>query len=144
MGKVAAAVFVNILFFSAFIFIYFGAFYSTLADDIEISAGRKTLRKIRKKHSEFWEKFMFIHFFKHISKYHYFLFLCFIITYPIAVILLNLIIIFNTKLSKTLFLGFGTISFVAIMLSTFARWNLYRGNIVRRRPKRKRSDKESD
>jgi len=144
MGIIFETLLVNVLFACGFIITYRGAFCVTLSDDIEISAGKKTLRKIHKKHNNFWKKFMFLHFKEHINRYHYILFLCFIVSYPIAMVFLNLLIIFDTQIFRVLFLSFCSISFFASMLSSFVRWGLYRGNIVRPRPpKRKKIRKKN-
>ena len=125
----------SMLFTSSFILFYYGSFAVTLGDDIEFNVGKKSLRNARRKYKGFWKKFLFIDFKNHISKWHYFLFICFLTSFLAILISMNLLIIFDISFFKWLTSILSILYLSSFALSLFSRWSLYRGNKIRNRGK---------
>lgn len=138
IDKILAVSVVTLLLMGCFVIAYLGAFYVTLSDDIEVNRGKKALKNKRKQYKGFWKKFFFLDFKEHIKKWHYFLFICFLVLFPVTLIFIDLLILFDKSIFRVLMLIFGIPCVATILISSFSRWSLYRGNIIRRRPPKKK------
>lgn len=138
IDKILAVSVVTVLLMGCFVIAYLGAFYVTLSDDIEVNRGKKALKNKRKQYKGFWKKFLFLDFKEHIEKWHYFLFICFLILFPVTLIFIDLLILFDKSIFRVLMLIIGIPCVATILISSFSRWSLYRGNIIRRRPPKKK------
>lgn len=136
--RIIAVVVVNLIMVVCFWTTYFGSFDVMLSDDIEVNAGKKVLRKVRKKYKGFWKKFLFLDFRKKIDKWHYFLFICFLVSSFVTIIFINLLLIFDREIFRIMMLVSIIPYFISSTIATFNRWNLYKWNTVRRRPPKRK------
>ena len=115
------------------------AFSTTLLDDIEIYSGKSTTKKWRKE-TRFFRKYLFWDYRQHIIWWHYILLWVYIVSCILSVPALILYDIFS---GTEFFPVFHRIALIFIFtaslslgIAVFSRYKLYRGNKVRRRPKK--------
>ncbi len=115
------------------------AFSTTLLDDIEIYSGKSTTKKWRKE-KHFFRKYLFWDYRQHIIRWHYILLWVYIVSCILSVPSLILYDIFS---GTEFFPVFHRIALIVIFtaslslgISVFSRYKLYRGNKIRRRPKK--------
>lgn len=139
LNKIFTLLFIN--FGSVFLFamLYLGPFGVMLSDDIEIYHG-KNLARHRWKLSKgnFFNKLLYLEHKEHLVKWHYYLFISFLVSYTAFVICFNILILVFNETLQTLLLILSTICCVTVGISLSVRWSLYSGNIVRRRPKKRK------
>jgi len=137
--KILTLLFINIGSVFLFAMLYLGPFGVMLSDDIEIYHG-KNLARHRWKLSKgnFLSKLLYLEHRKHLVKWHYYLFICFLVSYIAFVVCFNIMIFVFTETLQIISLILSTICCVTVGISFSVRWYLYSGNIVRRRPKKKK------
>lgn len=138
ISKIFGAILVTISGCILFIIAYLGPIGTMLNDDIEIVSGKKAARRRWKNSTEnAIKKFLYLGFIKNIKRRHYFIFVCYAISFPICIILCDVLIILGKHgLLRNIFIIFLSISLISLMLASFSHYKQYKGNIVRRRPKK--------
>lgn len=138
MAKVFSAIAFTLLYLGFFALTYSSVFFVMLSDDIEFNRSRRTLKRKRKKEKGFWKKFLFLDLKQYTDKWHYFLFVCFLILSPIVLFCIDAFIITENEIFRTLFMISGGILFVITSITSTVRWSLYKGNMIRKRPTKRR------
>lgn len=138
MAKVFSAIAFTLLYLGFFALTYSSVFFVMLSDDIEFNRSRRTLKRKRKKEKGFWKKFLFLDLKQYTDKWHYFLFVCFLILSPIVLFCIDAFIITENEIFRTLFMISGGILFVITSIASTVRWSLYKGNMIRKRPTKRR------
>ena len=129
MGDV---IIVTIFILAGYYFTY-NAFEECFSDDHEFIYGRSSLKNRRKKTKEFWKRFFFLDIREKVAKWHYCLFWINLIAFIPMYIAIIAYVLSNIKEAKLAFLICGGIYFLSSMPIVFARWDLYRGNVIRNR-----------
>ncbi len=137
IGNIVGAFLFSLACAALFVVAYLGPFGTMLSDDIEIVSGKKAARrrwKISK--GNFIQKLFYVRFIDKIKKWHYFLLICFMISFPIAVISFDILIIFgNNIIIRYILIVSGGICLLSTIIDSFDRHNLYWYS-VRRRPRK--------
>lgn len=136
-GSIIGAFFLTLACVALFFVAYWGPFGTMLSDDIEIISGKKAARsrwKISK--GNFIQKLFYVGFIDKIKKWHYFLLICFMMTFPVTVVLCDiLIIIGNNLIIRYVLIVSGCICLLSSVIASFERYGLYWYS-VKRRPKK--------
>lgn len=126
-----------LVFGSAFFVIGYLGFSGMLSDDIEIATGKKSRHRWKTSKEPFFHKFLFLHFISDIPKWHYAAFILFIISCISTFLLLSIrsLVPFSLVLNDVLS-TVAILCLISVGISAFSHWTLYRGNVIRRRPKK--------
>ena len=111
-----------------------------LLDDIEINSGKSTTKRWRSEKSLF-RKYLFFDYREHIPKWHCALLYAFLVN---SALFLPMIVLYDVFYNTDIFNVIRTIGLVVdafmvipLIISSFSRYSLYRGNKIRRRPQKK-------
>ena len=118
---IAAVIGVNGLAVGFFILAYYVAFGGMFASDIRANAGRRTLRRARKKYKGFWKKFLYLDFKDRISRWHYFVFILFMVSFPLTIVFMNLAEFSNNQLFRELMKISCIPCFISLMIALWGR-----------------------
>lgn len=141
MEKVLTSVVITVIFTGVYILDY-SCFDTCLSDDVEFNYGKHKKRKIYKETHGFWRKFFFIDIRKMVSRWHYVLFIVNFVAFVLQLILINVYVLSGESVLRWLFLiccGVYILSSVPVL---FARWGLYRGNVVRSRKNYRKNNRK--
>lgn len=130
---------VLIILYPALFFLGLIGFSFTLSDDIEIYSGKSTRKKWSREKNLF-RKYLFLDYRQHIIRWHYILLWVYIAS---SILSLPALILYDIFIDTEFFPIFQaitlTIMFTALLSSGIdvsIRYSLYRGNKIRRRPKK--------
>lgn len=132
---------INIIFIGCYL-INYAAFDTCLSDDVEFYYGKKRLRNRRKKATGIWRKFFFVDIKNEVIKWHYLLFWINFFAFIPMLVSINVFVLSNVKGAKLVFLISGGIYILSLIPIEFARWKLYKGNIVRSRKKYRENNRK--
>lgn len=141
MQKILEPILVTIIFVGSYILNY-SCFDTCLSDDVEFNYGKHKKRKIYKETHGFWRKFFFIDIRKMVSRWHYVLFIVNFVAFVLMLILVNIYVLSEENVSRWLFLICGGVFFLSSVPVVFARWGLYRGNVVRSRKEYRKNNRK--
>ena len=85
MERIITAIVIN----GAVVFLF--SFYYYLFGKIMVNIKGKTIKKVRKKYRGFWKKFLYLDFKNRIANWHYSLFIVFLVSSIILLILFNIL-----------------------------------------------------
>ena len=143
-GKIISAFFLIVMGVALFFIDYFGPFSKMLEDDIEIVSGKKAARR-RWKNDKYKliEKFFYIGYLDKVKRWHYILFIIYVVAFLVCVIFGAILIITGNKndLLRDIFIIGIVIAGLTSGIAAFDRFSLYKGNVVRRRPKKEGKNK---
>lgn len=122
--EIIAVIGINGLAAAFFLISYFGAFGGMLAADIRVNAGRRTLSRARKKYKGFWKKLLYLDFKDRIDPWHYFLFVLFMISFPLTVIFINVAGFSDNQMFDKLIMVSGIPCFISFIIASGERKDL--------------------
>lgn len=79
---------------------------------------------------------------KMVSRWHYVLFIVNFTAFVLMLILVNIYVLSEENVSRWLFLICGGVYFLSSVPVVFARWGLYRGNVVRSRKEYRKNNRK--
>lgn len=138
MFTMVSAIVVTLLFLGFSVTAYYSEYYTMLSDDVEFNRSKRTLKRRRKKQMGFWRRFLFLDVRQYITNWHYFLFLCFLVSTPIVLVFLNAYVITENPVLRKLTIISGIPYFASMILTSVVRWDLYKWNVTRKRPTKRR------
>lgn len=141
MQEVLTVTVITILFVGCYLINYVN-FYACLSDDVEFNYGKHKKRDIRKKTRGFWKKFFFADIRNLVEKWHYILFIINFIAFIPMLISVNIYVLSNEEAFLWIFLVSGGAFVLSSVPIVFARWSLYKGNIVRSREKYRKNNRK--
>lgn len=141
MEKVLTSVVITVIFTGVYILDY-SCFDTCLSDDVEFNYGKHKKRKIYKETHGFWRKFFFIDIRKMVSRWHYVLFIVNFTAFVLQLILINVYVLSGESVFRWLFLICCGVYILSSVPAVFARWVLYRGNVVRSRKKYRKNNRK--
>lgn len=141
MEKVLTSVVITVIFTGVYILDY-SCFDTYLSDDVEFNYGKHKKRKIYKETHGFWRKFFFIDIRKMVSRWHYVLFIVNFTAFVLQLILINVYVLSGESVFRWLFLICCGVYILSSVPAVFARWALYRGNVVRSRKKYRKNNRK--
>lgn len=141
MEKVLTSVVITVIFTGVYILDY-SCFDTCLSDDVEFNYGKHKKRKIYKETHGFWRKFFFIDIRKMVSRWHYVLFIVNFTVFVLQLILINVYVLSGESVFRWLFLICCGVYILSSVPAVFARWALYRGNVVRSRKKYRKNNRK--
>lgn len=141
MEKVLTSVVITVIFTGVYILDY-SCFDTCLSDDVEFNYGKHKKRKIYKETHGFWRKFFFIDIRKMVSRWHYVLFIVNFTAFVLQLILINVYELSGESVFRWLFLICCGVYILSSVPAVFARWALYRGNVVRSRKKYRKNNRK--
>lgn len=141
MEKVLTSVVITVIFTGVYILDY-SCFDTCLSDDVEFNYGKHNKRKIYKETHGFWRKFFFIDIRKMVSRWHYVLFIVNFTAFVLQLILINVYVLSGESVFRWLFLICCGVYILSSVPAVFARWALYRGNVVRSRKKYRKNNRK--
>lgn len=141
MEKVLTSVVITVIFTGVYILDY-SCFDTCLSDDVEFNYGKHKKRKIHKETHGFWRKFFFIDIRKMVSRWHYVLFIVNFTAFVLQLILINVYVLSGESVFRWLFLICCGVYILSSVPAVFARWALYRGNVVRSRKKYRKNNRK--
>ena len=131
--RIIQALVITTFLFALYCFSY-NSFFVCLLDDVEFSYGKKKVKN-RKKETSFFKKLFFLDIKDKVKKWHYVLFwinfIAFLFTLVAAIVLAEQ----KTSVAKIFFTAFVMIYIFSEVPVVFSRWELYKGNKIRRRKK---------
>ena len=141
MEKILTSIVITAIF-TGFYILNYSCFDTCLSDDVEFNYGKHKKRKIYKETHGFWRKFFFIDIRKMVSRWHYVLFIVNFAAFVFQLVLINVYVLSKENVFRWLFLiccGVYILSSVPVL---FARWGLYRGNVVRSRKNYRKNNRK--
>lgn len=141
MKKVLTSVVITVIFTGVYILDY-SCFDTCLSDDVEFNYGKHKKRKIYKETHGFWRKFFFIDIRKMVSRWHYVLFIVNFTAFVLQLILINVYVLSGESVFRWLFLICCGVYILSSVPAVFARWALYRRNVVRSRKKYRKNNRK--
>lgn len=138
VSKIIGAIILTVGGSFLYIINYLGPIGTMLNDDIEVISGKKAARRRWKNsNGNIIKKFLYFGYTDKIKRRHYFTFICYAISFPICIILCDILIILGMNvILRNIFIIFVLISSISLLLASFSHYKQYRGNKVRRRPKK--------
>lgn len=141
MEKVLTSVVITVIFTGVYILDY-SCFDTCLSDDVEFNYGKHKKRKIYKETHGFWRKLFFIDIRKMVSRWHYVLFIVNFTAFVLQLILINVYVLSGESVFRWLFLICCGVYILSSVPVVFARWGLYRGNVVRSRKEYRKNNRK--
>ncbi len=124
---------VTVILLIAHFAVYFGAFWVTMSDDIEMNCGKKALKKYSRSTQNVAQKYFFVGMIKHIRPLHYILFIINNVCFPLICVGVYEYILNDPPKAKEMTIILIGVYVLAAAISCNVRNRLYKGNIVRRR-----------
>lgn len=137
LGKILEAALL-LLIGAACYLIFYTTFAKVLCDDWEFGHGKSAVKKRSKKKLTFWQRFLFLDFRPKVKKWHYALFVFYLISFPVFWLLsCGCLLMGDPRLP-------GWVQWLAapwigsVVVASCVRWRLYAWNMVRPRKPRKK------
>lgn len=136
-GKIFGVLFLILggIVWSVFEYLGFGRM---LDDDIEVVSGKKAAKRRWKNcNGNFFSKLFYIGYVDEVKKWHYAIFLCYMVSYPLFLLsCILLVILGDIHILRYVMIVLFIIWFLPSSIAAFDRYGLYRENLVRPRPKK--------
>lgn len=141
MQKILSVFTVTIILIGLYVINYFN-FDACLSDDVEFNCGKHKKRNKRKGVRGFWRKFFFTDVREMVLKRHYVLLIVNFCAFAIMLLLINIYLLSDVSLFRSGFLIFCGFYILSSLPAAFARWGLYKGNVIRSRKKYRKNNRK--